>query len=166
MNIFWWPKRSTDITWNRYHFIKILGTIGKPSRWRHRSLMESFCLLSTGSWHASVAQAWCGEVTGWPGQLHSFSWWVDSRRQSSVRTGFQLSWQELPSHPTDGEWEGWGKMGYIKVIWCSHICLQLQKSRHLEIRPSIESHIYGESHSEVSLSALWTVLLSSITTWK
>ncbi|KAI2662770.1 REST corepressor 2 [Labeo rohita] len=39
-----------------------------------------------------------------------------------------------------------GKMGYIRVIWCSHICLQLQKSRHLEIRHSVESHIHAESH--------------------
>lgn len=44
-----------------------------------------------------------------------------------------------------------GKMGYIRVICCSHICLQLQKRRHLEIRPNVESHIHVKSHREVSL---------------
>ena len=61
------------------------------------------CVCPSGTGHVILAQTQCGPGSDWSGQLHSLSWWVDRGGQGVVWAGLQLSWQVLPSHPTDGQ---------------------------------------------------------------
>ena len=59
-------------------------------------------IVCSGARHALLAQTQRRKVSGGSAQLHPVSWRVDGGGPSSVWTGLQFPWEELPPHPADG----------------------------------------------------------------